>query len=119
MPFWLWRGGWTSASDLTVAGVSYRFAIVLHCVVMALGVAMRVQSTLLVVAFLSTAATARLVYPANKPCSGKKGGISHCAGEFFVCRDGTTSQSKKDCRSFGGVPDQRQAPAPKEKGKRK
>ncbi|TQI79323.1 hypothetical protein FHU10_0603 [Serratia fonticola] len=35
---------------------------------------------------------------ANKPCSGKKGGISHCSGEKFVCNDGSISQSKKVCR---------------------
>lgn len=79
---------------------------------------MRVRSILLLFIFLSTAAAARPGYPANKPCTGKKGGISHCAGQFFVCRDGTTSQSKKDCRSFGGVHDQRPEPATKEKGKR-
>lgn len=50
---------------------------------------------------LSSAATA--AYPANKPCSGKKGGISHCQGQYFVCRDGSTSQSKKDCRAFLGI----------------
>lgn len=35
---------------------------------------------------------------ANTPCSGKKGGISHCSGEKFVCNDGSVSQSKKVCR---------------------
>ncbi|MBM7342723.1 hypothetical protein OMR58_16185 [Erwinia sp. INIA-01] len=35
---------------------------------------------------------------ANTPCSGKKGGISHCAGEKFVCNDGSISKSKKICR---------------------
>ncbi|WP_246870743.1 hypothetical protein [Kluyvera ascorbata] len=35
---------------------------------------------------------------ANKPCSGKKGGISHCSGEKFVCNDGTISKSKKVCQ---------------------
>lgn len=33
----------------------------------------------------------------NKPCSGKKGGISHCSGSKFVCKDGSISQSKKVC----------------------
>jgi hypothetical protein len=33
----------------------------------------------------------------NTPCSGKKGGISHCQGDRFVCNDGTVSASKKDC----------------------
>lgn len=34
----------------------------------------------------------------NTPCSGKKGGVSHCQGEKFVCKDGTISASKKICR---------------------
>lgn len=33
----------------------------------------------------------------NKPCSGKKGGISHCSGGKFVCKDGSISASKKVC----------------------
>lgn len=33
----------------------------------------------------------------NKPCSGKKGGVSHCAGSKFVCNDGSISGSKKHC----------------------
>lgn len=80
---------------------------------------MRIRPILIASIFLSTAAAARPSYPANKPCSGKKGGISHCAGQFFVCRDGTTSQSKKDCRTFGGVHDQRPADDTKPKGKSK
>lgn len=34
---------------------------------------------------------------ANKPCSGKKGGVSHCQGGKFVCNDGSLSASKKTC----------------------
>lgn len=34
----------------------------------------------------------------NKPCSGKKGGVSHCSGGKFVCKDGSVSKSKKVCR---------------------
>ncbi|UXY16707.1 hypothetical protein N8I74_06710 [Chitiniphilus purpureus] len=34
----------------------------------------------------------------NYPCSGKKGGVSHCQGDKFVCNDGSISQSKKVCR---------------------
>lgn len=34
---------------------------------------------------------------ANYPCSGRKGGVSHCMGQYFVCNDGTVSQSKKIC----------------------
>ncbi|HHL0956559.1 TPA: hypothetical protein ACQVH3_001247 [Serratia marcescens] len=31
---------------------------------------------------------------AKKPCSGKKGYISHCPGDKFVCKDGSISKSK-------------------------
>lgn len=35
----------------------------------------------------------------RKPCSGSKGGISHCTTDGqFVCNDGTISKSKKICR---------------------
>lgn len=34
---------------------------------------------------------------ANKPCSGKKGGIARCDGKLFVCNDGSISGSKKHC----------------------
>jgi len=37
-------------------------------------------------------------YAKNTPCSGKKGGISHCLQGKFVCKDGTISQSKKTCQ---------------------
>ena len=36
----------------------------------------------------------------GKPCSGKKGGISHCEGSQFVCNDGSSSKSTKDCSSY-------------------
>lgn len=36
----------------------------------------------------------------GKPCSGKKGGISHCEGSQFVCNDGSISKSTKDCSSY-------------------
>jgi endonuclease G len=36
----------------------------------------------------------------GKPCSGKKGGISHCEGLQFVCNDGSSSKSTKDCSSY-------------------
>ena len=38
----------------------------------------------------------------NSPCSGKKGGISHCRGAMFVCQDSSTSASKQDCRTYEG-----------------
>lgn len=33
----------------------------------------------------------------RQPCSGSKGGISHCDGSKFICNDGSTSASKKHC----------------------
>lgn len=33
----------------------------------------------------------------RQPCSGKKGGVSHCAGDKFVCQDGSISKSKRIC----------------------
>ncbi|MGL5991592.1 MAG: hypothetical protein ACRCZT_08030 [Plesiomonas sp.] len=37
-------------------------------------------------------------YARNYPCSGKKGGVSHCSSDGkFVCNDGTISKSKKRC----------------------
>lgn len=33
----------------------------------------------------------------REPCSGKKGGISHCSGGKFVCKDGSISASKRIC----------------------
>lgn len=38
---------------------------------------------------------------ANTPCSGRKGGVSHCDGETFVCNDGSISASKKICSATG------------------
>ncbi len=39
------------------------------------------------------------VYAQNTPCSGKKGGISHCQGDIFICLDGSVSKSKKSCQN--------------------
>lgn len=38
----------------------------------------------------------------NTPCSGRKGGISHCEGDTFVCNDGSASASKRSCPSYMG-----------------
>lgn len=35
----------------------------------------------------------------NKICSGKKGGISHCANGKYVCNDGSVSRTTKICAS--------------------
>jgi hypothetical protein len=49
----------------------------------------------------------------NTPCSGRKGGVSHCAGATFVCNDGSISASKKVCAvSSGGRDGMSIAPAP-------
>lgn len=39
---------------------------------------------------------------ANYPCSGKKGGVSHCSGALFVCNDGSISGSKRNCSAETG-----------------
>lgn len=39
---------------------------------------------------------------ANYPCSGSKGGVSHCSGATFVCNDGSTSGSKRNCSAESG-----------------
>lgn len=48
----------------------------------------------------------------NAPCSGKKGGISHCEGQVFVCNDGSSSASKRSCPAYTGAatPPARTAP---------
>lgn len=34
----------------------------------------------------------------NQPCSGKKGGVKACTSDGkFLCRNGTTSASKRKC----------------------
>ncbi|MDV7492864.1 hypothetical protein R4511_09735 [Acinetobacter baumannii] len=50
-------------------------------------------SLLLVLSSLSVAEAGR----GRQPCSGKKGGVSHCDGSKFVCNDGSISASKKIC----------------------
>ncbi len=41
-------------------------------------------------------------HAANTPCSGRKGGVSHCAGETFICNDGSVSASRKNCSAYMG-----------------
>ncbi|WP_079374925.1 hypothetical protein [Acinetobacter baumannii] len=52
-----------------------------------------ILSLLLVLSSLSVAEAGR----GRQPCSGKKGGGSHCNGSKFVCNDGSISASKKIC----------------------
>ena len=42
------------------------------------------------------------VNAANYPCSGRKGGVSHCQGELFICNDGSVSGSKRSCSAEMG-----------------
>lgn len=60
---------------------------------------MRIQSfaAIAAAALLVLASVADAHARGNKPCSGKKGGVSHCSGGKFICKDGTTSKSKKTC----------------------
>ena len=37
----------------------------------------------------------------RKPCSGSKGGVSHCQGETFMCNDGSASRSTQSCGASG------------------
>ncbi|HCD9576662.1 TPA: hypothetical protein NGJ40_003063 [Legionella pneumophila] len=37
------------------------------------------------------------LFARNYPCSGSKGGVSHCQNGKFVCNDGSLSASKKIC----------------------
>ena len=41
-----------------------------------------------------------IAFAATTPCSGKKGGVDHCADSKFVCKDGSISSSKKMCSSM-------------------
>ncbi|ENR5018119.1 hypothetical protein ACOAVQ_000735 [Acinetobacter baumannii] len=52
-----------------------------------------ILSLLLVLSSLSVAEAGK----GRQPCSGKKGGVSHCDGSKFVCNDGSISASKKIC----------------------
>lgn len=60
---------------------------------------MRLAIAVLLSGCLVTAAEAR----GRQPCSGSKGGISHCLGSYFVCKDGTTSASKRICTANSGI----------------
>ncbi|WP_341666485.1 hypothetical protein [Alcaligenes sp. SDU_A2] len=56
-------------------------------------------------ALIACLALALVTLPAqarNAPCSGKKGGISHCEGQVFVCNDGSASASKRSCPAYTG-----------------
>lgn len=71
---------------------------------------------------LSLALTAALLalgpsaFAANYPCSGMKGGVAHCAGERFVCNDGSISASKRSCSAERGGPASGRAPVQQPRG---
>ena len=52
---------------------------------------------LLIITALCASLLSSSILAGNTPCSGKKGGISHCSNGKFVCNDGSVSRSKKIC----------------------
>jgi len=52
---------------------------------------------LLAVAAVMALSAPALAARGNQPCSGKKGGVSHCSSGKFVCNDGSVSRSKRTC----------------------
>lgn len=49
----------------------------------------------------------------RQPCSGSKGGISHCTSDGrFVCNDGSLSQSKRFCSGGGASGNNQQTVKP-------
>lgn len=58
----------------------------------------------LIATFIAGCLSVSFAVAANTPCSGKKGGIDHCQGDTFICRDGSVSASKRSCQAdMGGV----------------
>ncbi|MCV7757020.1 hypothetical protein OCJ35_02570 [Pluralibacter gergoviae] len=56
------------------------------------------KTNILIITLVVFLSTTSLSYARNYPCSGKKGGVSHCSPDGkFVCNDGTESKSKKIC----------------------
>lgn len=56
---------------------------------------MKILTTAIIAALLLSLPTVSMAR--NYPCSGKKGGVSHCENGKFVCNDGSISKSKKTC----------------------
>lgn len=50
-----------------------------------------------IIFFFTILLTLQAAQAANTPCSGRKGGVSHCNGQTFICNDGSASRSKKMC----------------------
>lgn len=84
----------------------------------------KILSLLALIMLFSTQAEAAR---GRQPCSGSKGGISHCTTEGgFICNDGSLSQSKRFCSGYGTrsiqqpIPESRtkQSPAKKSRVKK-
>lgn len=43
--------------------------------------------------------TLNVAFAENTPCSGKKGGVSHCLNGKYICNDNSISQSKQVCET--------------------
>lgn len=63
---------------------------------------MKRQSAAVSVFLIATILFLGVASAGNTPCSGKKGGVSHCASGKFVCNDGSISASKKVCSAGAG-----------------
>jgi len=60
--------------------------------------AYRLLRALILVSALIGLVSFNIAYARNYPCSGKKGGVSHCQNGKFICKDGSISSSKMVCR---------------------
>jgi hypothetical protein len=58
------------------------------------------MKTIIAFLLLSFALPIQAKWQGREPCSGKKGGISHCQDGKFVCNDGSLSRSKKTCAGY-------------------
>lgn len=54
--------------------------------------------TKLIIILMAASLSSTVFAKGRQPCSGKKGGISHCSSGKFVCNDGSISQSKRICK---------------------
>ena len=59
-----------------------------------------ILATMLLAMAMALSMPVQAKWQGREPCSGKKGGISHCSGGKFVCNDGTVSRSKKTCSGY-------------------
>ncbi|PUE20339.1 hypothetical protein B9Z48_05330 [Limnohabitans sp. WS1] len=59
----------------------------------------KTKASILAVALLLACGAA--MAKGRQPCSGSKGGVSHCDGETFMCNDGSASRSTRSCSASG------------------